>query len=160
MTFMIPAAIQATLQVAQGAAQSAAMKDAAAAMNAEAMNNRRAGAADEDTLRRNQRMEMGRIRASAAEGGFDPSSGSLAKMQGQSAAEMELDALTQRYKTELRSVGMENDARMMWANAKAARRSANLSAFGTLASAGANYFGAPRIGGPAPVENRDIPRGR
>ena len=160
MAFMIPAAIQAGLQIAQGAAQSGAMKDAAAAMNAEAKSVRQAGAADEDTLRRNQRMEMGRIRATAAEGGFDPSSGSLAKLQSKSAAEMELDALTSRYRTELKAVGLENDARMMWANAKAARRTANLSAFGTLASSGANYFGAPRIGPPAPVVNRDIPRGR
>lgn len=159
MAFMIPAAISAGLQIAQGAAQSGAMKDQAAAMNANAANMRAAGNADEETLRRNQRMELGKIRASSVQSGFDASTGSLAKLQTKSAAEMELDALTQRYRTELQAVGTENEARSVYANAKAVRRSSNLSAFSTLASATMNYGGQPRLGPPAPVESRYVPKG-
>lgn len=159
MAFMIPAAIGAGLQIAQGMAQAGAMKDAANAMDANAASVRQAGSADEETLRRQQRLEMGKVRASALETGFDASSGSLAKLQARSAAEMELDALTHRYRAELQAVGLQNEAKMMRASASATKRGAYLSAFGTLSSAAGNYFGAPRIGPPAPVESLPIPLG-
>lgn len=157
MTFMIPAAIQATAQIMQGQAQGRAMNDAAAGLDANAMGVRRASSADEDTLRRQQAQQLGKMRASADQSGF-VNTGSLADMQAKSAAEMELDALTNRYKSELQAIGYENEARTMRADAKAAKRTGYLNAFSTLASAGGNqvYGGGPRIGGPAPVETRRI----
>jgi hypothetical protein len=157
MTFMIPAAIAAATQVMQGQAQGRALNDAAEGLDANAAGVRRASSADEDTLRRQQAQQLGKMRASADQSGF-VNTGSLADIQAKSAAEMELDALTNRYKSELQAVGYENEARTMRANAKAAKRSGYLNAFSTLASAGGQqvYGGGPRIGGPAPVESRNI----
>ena len=160
MTFMIPAAIAATTQILQGQSQGRAMNDAAAGMDANAAGVRRASSADEDTLRRQQAQQLGKMRASADQSGF-VNAGSLADIQAKSAAEMELDALTNRYKSELQAVGYENEARTMRANAKAAKRSSYLNAFSTLAGeVGKQVYGAgPRIGPPAPVETRTIPKG-
>ena len=47
------------------------------------------------------------MRAAAAEGGFDPSSGTLADLQSRTAGELELDALTARYKGQLEGLGLE-----------------------------------------------------
>lgn len=58
-------------------------------------------AANEDRIRRANAIALGRQRAAAAQSGFDPSSGSMAKLQSQSAGQAELEALTERYKGDL-----------------------------------------------------------
>lgn len=63
--------------------------------------------ADEETLRRRNTAAMGTVRAAAAQSGFDPSSGTLADLQARTAGELELDALTMRYKGDLERVGLE-----------------------------------------------------
>lgn len=157
MTFMIPAAMSAGLQIAQGHANAKGMRDQAAGMDQAAADTRRASSADEDVARRGMSMRLGEARAAAAQSGFDASSGSLATLQTKSAAEMELEVLTQRYKGELQAVGLENQARNTRANAKAAKRGGYLNAFATLAGSAGSYMGQPRVGPLAPVETRKWP---
>ena len=57
--------------------------------------------ANEERIRRGNAIALGRQRAAAAQSGFDPNSGSIAQLQGQSAGQAELEALTERYKGDL-----------------------------------------------------------
>jgi hypothetical protein len=130
----------------------------AAARNAEANArlSRQQTSANEDRLRFQNALKLGQQRASAAQSGFDPSSGSLLDLQGKSAGQLELDALTQRYEGNLRSTSLENEAQTYRSRATSARRSGFLNAFGSVFQAGGSYFGQPRVGGLAPVETRKI----
>lgn len=118
--------------------------------------SRQQTSANEDRLRFQNALKLGQQRASAAQSGFDPSSGSLLELQGKSAGQLELDALTQRYEGNLRSMSLENEANTYRQRAKAARTSAYLKTFGSIMQAGSSYFGGSRIGPPAPVETRKI----
>jgi hypothetical protein len=53
--------------------------------------------ANETRVRARNAQQLGEQRASAVESGFDANSGSLATVQTQSAGNLELDALNQRY---------------------------------------------------------------
>lgn len=119
-----------------------------------ARNARLQGNAQEEAQRRQIALNLGNMRASAAESGFDASTGSLADLQTRNAGEMELDALTTRYQSQLQALSFENEAATRRVNAKNARKSGYMNAFGSLLSNGANYFGQPRVGAPAPVETR------
>lgn len=66
--------------------------------------------ANEERIRRDSATALGVQRASAAQSGFDSSSGSFAALQGQSAGALELDALTERYKGELNAWQMDERA--------------------------------------------------
>ena len=154
-------ALSAIGQITQGESQGRAFNQQADFQRANAHNTRVAAGFNEDSQRRGQALELGNIRASAAQSGFDASTGSLAALQTKSAGEMELDALTTRYKGELQAVGMENDALSLNYQAKSARRGGYMSAFSTLASAAASVYGSPQIGALAPVETRiPVPTGR
>lgn len=125
--------------------QAAAADDQAAQLEANAKSTRQQANAAEETQRRQARMFMGEIRANAVETGFAPGGGSLLNLQTQTAGELELDALTTRYRGELSSIGLNADAAMSTRNARTARTSGALSAFGTLMSGGAKYMGSSRI---------------
>lgn len=158
---MAATAVQAVAQISQGESQGRAYNIQGDIAQANARNTRLATSANEDTQRRGQAMELGSLRASAAQSGFDSSTGSLATLQTKTAGEMELDALTNRYKGELQALSFENQAASMRYNAKASRTGGYLSAFGTLSGSAATAFGAPRIGPAAPVETRiPTPTGR
>lgn len=156
---MAAMAVSAVSSIAQGQAAGAQANAAAANAADNARTARLQANAQEEIQRRQNALRMGEIRASAAESGFDPSSGSLLALQTKSAAEMELDALTTRYEGELQSISFQNQAASYRAEGKAARRTGYLNAFGTLTSAAAKEYARPRIGPPAPVTNRDLPRG-
>lgn len=148
------AAMQFVGHVYQGEAEGSRMNSAA---DVAAMNSKQAllvANAREENLRRTNAARLGEIRASAAQSGFDASTGSLADLQVQSSKEMELDALTQRYEGVMQSIGFKNEESQLRAGAKNARKTGYLNAFGSLMQNGANYFGQPRIGPPAPVETR------
>lgn len=136
------------------AAQSQAAANTAAA-NANAV--RLQTNAKEEAIRRRNAMQMGDLRAASAQTGFDPSGGTLASLQSRSAGQLELDALTERYNGELQSISLENDAQSFRNRAKAQKQTGYLTAAGALFNGAGNYFGSPRIGGPAPVLNRDVP---
>lgn len=57
--------------------------------------------ANEERIRARGAQTLGEQRAAAAQSGFDPNGGSLVTLQEQSAGNVELDALTERYKGQL-----------------------------------------------------------
>ncbi|HEY9029648.1 MAG TPA: hypothetical protein VIP05_35495 [Burkholderiaceae bacterium] len=57
--------------------------------------------ANEERIRANSAQQLGEQRARAAQSGFDSGTGSMAQLQGQSAGNAELDALTARYAGQL-----------------------------------------------------------
>lgn len=105
------------------------------------------GIAAEDAQRRINRMRLGEQRASAAQSGFDPSSGDFAALQVQSAANAELDALTTRYSGQMQSISLENEAAGTRENAKMANRQGYINAAGSVASSFAKYGGGTKIPG-------------
>jgi len=158
---MAAAELKAIAGMAQGESQGRALNQQGDAAAANAANTRTATYANEDTQRRQSTMRMGEVRASAAQSGFDASTGSLATLQTKSAGELELDALTSRYKGQLQAMSFDNEAASLRYGAKAARRQGYLNAAGTLTASAGQAFGAPRIGGLAPVETRiPTPTGR
>lgn len=147
-------AMNAIGSISQGNAQAAALNNQAQQADQQAVTARQQGAARESMVRRTNAKRLAEQRASAAQSGFDPNSGSLLSLQGESAGASELDALTSRYEAELQAIGSTNQASSYRANAESARQQGYLNAFGTLTKAGASYFGGTRIGPPAPVEDR------
>ncbi len=142
----VSTAVSALGAIYQGNAASAQANAAANTAAANARNVRLQSNAAEETTRRKNAMQMGMIRAISAESGFDPNSGSLASLQVRNAQEMELDALTGRYNANLQAISFDNQAATLRNQAKAARTSGYLNAFGSLAQGGASYSSALKIG--------------
>ena len=140
------AAMTAMGKIYEGNAAAAQSQAAAnnAAQNANAV--RLAGNAREEAQRRANAMHLGELRANSAQTGFDPSGGSLASLQSRSAAQLELDALTTRYDTELQSISLDNEAQSYRNQAKAQRRSGALGAVGSAISSVGSYFGGNAMG--------------
>lgn len=126
------------------AAQSTAAANAAAA---NAANTRLQTNAREEMQRRRNAMLLGELRAASAQTGFDPSSGTLASLQSSSAAQLELDALTERYNGELQAISFGNEATSLRSRAKAERNTGYITAAGSLLKAAGNYFGGAKMGG-------------
>lgn len=153
----VATAATAVGSIYQGYAASNAMKGQAQQADLNARLTRQQTNATEEAQRRQNALQMGEVRANAVQSGFIADSGSLAALQTKTAAEMELDALTGRYRGELEAIGLQNDARQLRANASTARTSGWLNAAGTVFSSAMRYGGATRIGPPAPIETR-IPK--
>ncbi len=83
-----------------------------------------AGLQNELGQRRSASQQQADIRASVAESGLDPSSGSALMLQQQSAENLEMDALTTRYQALLQGNSYEQQAAMDRYQAKALRASA------------------------------------
>ncbi|KAG1253393.1 hypothetical protein G6F68_011359 [Rhizopus microsporus] len=83
-----------------------------------------AGLQNELGQRRSASQQQADIRASVAESGLDPSSGSALMLQQQSAENLEMDALTTRYQALLQGSAYEQQAPMDRYQAKALRSSA------------------------------------
>lgn len=132
-------------QIYQGYMQGEQLSAEADAARQNARNVQRQTSANEDTQRRQMAHRMGDVRASAGASGFDASAGSLLDLQSRQAGEMELDALTQRYDGELKAIGLQNEARGLKSQAKAARIGGVISAASTLALAGKDYGGGNKI---------------
>ncbi len=147
-------AMQFIGNIYQGEAAGSEENQAADAARQNAEIARQQGNAREEMIRRDSALKLGVQRAAAAQSGFDPSSGSLLDLQADSASQLELDALTARYQSRLESIGFEKGANSLNAKAKAARTTGYLNGFGSLFQNGANYFGSPRVGPPAPIETR------
>ncbi len=145
MANWIPAVIAAVGKIFASNSEAAAMEGQANIARQNAQIERQQANAREEQLRRNTALALGEQRASAAQSGFDSSIGSFADLQGESAGNAELDALTTRYEGQLQSLSFENEAAALKRNAKTARRQGYLNAFGTLASAGLNYGGALKM---------------
>jgi hypothetical protein len=134
--------------------QAGAEADAAsqvAARNAE--NARLVANAREEQVRRRSKFALGEQRAAAASSGFDPSSGSMLDLQGDSAGQLELDALNTRYEGTLTALSFENEAAAMKRRARSSRTGGYLNAAGTLLGGLGRTYGQQRIGPPAPVSD-------
>lgn len=141
----IPYIVGAAAAVYGGVQQRKAGEAAASMDEANAKITRQQSNAAEEAQRREGRLVMGQVRASAAESGFSPGGGSLLNLQTQTAGELELDALTTRYRGQLQSIGLEADAAMTRTNAKTAETSGYLNAFGTLMSGASGYLKSSKI---------------
>jgi hypothetical protein len=135
----IPAALQAVGQIFAGDSERRSLNYQADIAQQNAKIAAAQGNAAEEQQRRISRMRLGEQRAAAAQSGFDPSSGSFAELQAESAANAELDALTTRYSSTMQSMSLENEARGLRANAKTANMQGYLNAAGTLSGAYAKY---------------------
>lgn len=142
---ILASAVQGGAQVMQGYGEAKTMDRQAEQMDDAARVTRQQGGANEETMRRNAKMQLGNLRAAAAESGFDASSGSLAEIQARSAGEAELDILTERYKSELQAIGQQNEARSLRTSAQNTRRGALLSAFGTMGSGAARSYAGSKM---------------
>jgi len=157
MAFAAPLAlgIAAVSSIAGGIQANNQGKEIQANENAAARNDRLQGSANEDSVRRRNAQILGRQRAAAAQSGFESSSGSLAELQTQNAGQLELDALTGRYQSELSAIGHENAGRSARAAGKAARTKAFISAAGQILGAGYAYGNSglplPNIPGMGPA---------
>ncbi len=83
--------------------------------------------ANESRVRARSAQTLGEQRAAATQSGFDASSGSLASLQGQSAGNAELDALTQRYQGRLNAWRDEQQIHNAQASVKGAAVVAGVS---------------------------------
>lgn len=145
----IPSIIGAGVAIAGGIQQRKRADAQAGALDANARSIRQGAAAEEEAQRRQNAMAMGEVRANAAESGFDPNTGSLAALQFKTAGELELEALTTRYRGQLDALGTEYQAGTLRASGKAAQSSGYLNAFATLygGQMQQNYLAASRIRG-------------
>lgn len=112
----------------------------AAMAEAQGRSAKETAVADEETLRRRNKQFMGTVRASAAESGFDASSGSLAELQARTAGELELDALTLRYKGDLQRVGLQYEGDLYRGAAATAGRQGLVNASALIGSAVARDY--------------------
>lgn len=142
--------------IAEGEQEGKRLNQAGDAAFANAQSVRQQGNSNEETSRRQNKMQLGAGRASAAESGFVSGSGSIGKIQANNAAELELDVLTARYKNEFKALEYVNQGNAYRAGASNARTQGYMKAFDSLASSAASAFGAPRVGPSAPIESRKI----
>lgn len=136
----------------QGMNANAQAKSQATVLEQNARAARMQASVREDVQRQHNREKLGVQRAAVAQSGFDPNTGSLLELQGDSAAGLEFDTLATRYEGTLQSLSLENDARQVRAQGKAARNQGYLNAAGSLFGSLGRYGGGGQI--PAPVETR------
>jgi hypothetical protein len=139
----LPFAVQAVGQVFAGNSQAAAAEGQANIADQNARTARLQANAREESLRRKSSLQLGEQRAAAAQSGFDSSTGSFAQLQGESASNAELDALTTRYEGQLQSLSFQNEAAGLRSNASTARKQGYLNAFGSLTQGSTKYGGGP-----------------
>lgn len=128
----IPYIIAGAGAVYQGQQQQAQANASATVDEANAKLARQQAAVAEETQRRQNAMTMGGVRAAAVQTGFDPNSGSFLNLQTKTAGELELDALTTRYRGELESIGLQTDATVKRGNGRAARTTGYLNAAASI----------------------------
>lgn len=155
-------ALQAVGQIYQGQVMRAESDAAASVAEGNARAARQQAGVREDLIRRHNRFKLGEQRAAAVQSGFDPNTGSLAELQGDSAGALEFDALTARYEGQLQALSFDTQAQNLRRQGKAASRTGYLNAFGTLMGGSTKPYGSgPGFSGtqaPAPVETRNIMR--
>lgn len=140
MAFAAPLALglAAVNSISQGISANAQGKETQANENEAARIARLQGSANEDSVRRRNAQVLGNMRAAAAQSGFESNSGSFAGLQKQNAGQLELDALTGRYRSELDAISHENAGRSARAAGRAARTGSFISAAGQIL--GASYL--------------------
>lgn len=140
--------VQAAATVYEGYQRAANYETAAKQDQVNADTARVQGNADEDRLRWGNEEKLGMQRAAIAESGFSGSSASMDTLQGQSAGQLELNALTLRYKAQMTALDFENQRDADNQAARTTRHNANIakiSAFiGGLSGGGAQQTQTPQ----------------
>lgn len=132
----------------EGYGQAQSLKTQASQYEDQAKVTAQQSNSNEEIMRRRVKMQTGGMRAAANESGFDSSSGSLADLQGRSAGEAELDILTERYKAELQSIGLRNEAKSLRTSASNVRKEAAFKFIMNAGTSAAKYGGGmPMPGG-------------
>lgn len=119
--------VNAAAAVYKGYQEAANYETAAKQDMVNAQTVRVQGNAEEDRVRYDSALKMGVQRAAIAESGFSGSSASFDTLQQQSAGQLELDALTTRYKANLKALDFENQAAAENRAASTARHNANIN---------------------------------
>lgn len=132
--------MQAIGAIQQGTAAKNAGDFNAAILNQNAVTERQMAGEREEAQRRTARRVLGSQRAALAQSGIGLD-GSAADVMQQSAANAELDALTTRYEGELRSRGMETQARLERYQGKAAKKASYFEAAGSILSGSGQAYG-------------------
>jgi hypothetical protein len=146
------AAISAIGAISAGKAQSASYKSQQSAANYNATVNRdnamsaeAAGSANELAMRRQNDQILGKERASAIEG-TGSTSGTTAGVLAQNGADLELNALNERYRSTMQGRGLlaagqldEFQANVAGQNASAARSASYIGAASSALSSFSNY---------------------
>jgi hypothetical protein len=131
----------AAVKVIQGVAAQKGQNNAAMVEDQNARNAETAGYANEDRQRRRNAFTLGTQRAAMSQSGFEGNTGSALELQGNSAGNAELDALTERYKGQLQGTADRNRANLYRAQGKAQLFG------GVLNAASMIYGGAGGAGG-------------
>jgi hypothetical protein len=118
--------INAASTVYEGYQRAADLETAAKQYEQNAGTARRQGNADEDRERFDMALKLGSQRAAIGASGFDSSSASFDTLQMQSKGQLELNALTTRYKAELSALDWENQRDGANAAASRTRHQANI----------------------------------
>lgn len=119
--------VQAAAAVYKGYQEAANYETAAKQFEQNAQTARIQGNADEDRVRFESALKMGEQRAAIAESGFSGSSASMDTLQQQSVGQLELRALTTRYKATLEALDWENKRDTANQAARTARHNANIN---------------------------------
>lgn len=125
-------AMQAVGSIFSGNAEAAQYSAAAKNADINARTAYQQAGAREEMQRRENAQRLGDQRAIVAQSGFDPSTGSILTLQGNSAANAELEALTTRYEGQLQALSFTNQAANYRASASSARTTGYLNAAGAL----------------------------
>lgn len=133
------ASAAAAVMSAQSTSANAKAQAQQAELDAEAV--RQQSAMREDFVRQQSGAALGEQRASAAQSGFDPSSGSLLKLQSESAQAAELDALVTRYEGQLEATSLKNEADLLRRGARQAMQQGYISAAGHLLGGASRAYG-------------------
>lgn len=131
----------------EGYGQAQSLKTQASQYEDQAKVTAQQSNANEEIMRRRVKMQTGGMRASAAESGFDSSSGSMADLLTHSAGEAELDILTERYKAELQGIGLRNEATSLRKSASNVRKEAAFKFLMKAGETGAKYGGGMPVPG-------------
>lgn len=143
-------AMQAVGAIAQGNAEAAAANANADVADANAKIARQQGTERSNRVRMQARRLLAEQRAAMGEAGFISSTGSNLDLTRDTAAQLELDALSERYAAELDATGFSNSASLYRAEAKNSRRSGLTGSAGALlggVNSYASYKTRPTAGG-------------
>lgn len=146
-------AVQAAATVYKGYQESANYETAAKNYEVNAATAARQGAAEEDRMRFGDELKLGVQRAAIAESGFSADSASLDTLQSQSKGQLELDALTSRYKTQIDVLDWTNRRDVANRAGRTARHNANVNKVSAFISG--TFGGGGGFGGKDTAEPTD-----
>lgn len=146
--------LQAVGTITAGNAADKAAKRNGGLLDEQAAETRRATVTRENLTRDRSARALSDQRAALLANGVDPTSGTALIGVGQSAQDLEMDALTLRYEGLMQARTQNMEADNVRYQGKVAKRQSRISAIGSLMQAGSSYLSGGTGGAKAPVETR------